>query len=191
MGIPHHVTQRGNNQQGIFSASTDREVYVTAFEKHAKRRGLRVWGYCLMTNHVHFVVVPEQETSLARTFGGVHSDYARYWNLLHGKNGHLWQGRFYSCPLERTQAWHALAYVERNPVRAGLVDDARIYRWSSAAPHCEGLRSAITIDEHDWQQVYTRARWSKVLTAGVSQEALDDRLRAATMPGVRWDRRSS
>jgi putative transposase len=142
-----------------------------------------VWGYCLMTNHVHFVVVPEQETSLARTFGGVHSDYARYWNLLHGKNGHLWQGRFYSCPLERTQAWHALAYVERNPVRAGLVDDARIYRWSSAAPHCEGLRSAITIDEHDWQQVYTRARWSKVLTAGVSQEALDDRLRAATMSG--------
>jgi putative transposase len=77
-----------------------------------------------MTNHVHFVVVPQHPASLARAFGRTHSDYARYANMLRRGCGHLWQARFYSCPLDTGSAWQALAYVERNPVRAGLVERA-------------------------------------------------------------------
>ena len=68
VGTPHHVTQRGNARQDVFF--TDREVYLNTFFDYAERyRLLRVWGYCLMSNHVHFVVVPEGEQSLARVFG--------------------------------------------------------------------------------------------------------------------------
>ena len=74
---PHHVTQRGNGRQVVFFADRDREVYLNAFFDYASRYSLRVWGYCLMSNHVHFVVVPERERSLARVFGRTHSDYAR------------------------------------------------------------------------------------------------------------------
>ena len=70
---------------------------------------------------VHFVLVPECERSLARVFGRTHSDYARYANLVRRSCGHFWQARFYSCALDEGHVWRALAYVERNPVCAGLV----------------------------------------------------------------------
>jgi len=132
---PHHVTQRGNGRQDVFFTDRDREVYLDAFFDYAARYSLRVWGYCLMSNHVHFVVVPERERSLARVFGRTHSDYARYANLVRRSCGHLWQARFYSCALDEHHAWQALAYVERNPVRAALMDEAEEYPWSTAAAH--------------------------------------------------------
>ncbi len=73
-----------------------------------------------MTNHVHFVVIPEREFSLAKVFGRTHADYARYANLALRSRGHLWQAHFCSCALEAEHTWNALAYVERNPVRGGL-----------------------------------------------------------------------
>jgi putative transposase len=133
---PHHVTQRGNGRQAVFLTDKDREVHLDAFFDYAARYGLRVWGYCLMSNHVHFVVVPEGERSLARVFGRTHSDYARYANLLRRSCGHFWQSRFYSCAMDEPHAWEALAYVERNPVRAGLAEKAEEYPWSTAAAHC-------------------------------------------------------
>jgi putative transposase len=86
---PHHVTQRGNGRQNVFFTNRDREVYLDAFFGHAARYCLRVWGYCLMSNHVHFVVVPERERGLARVFGSTHSDYARYANVLRRSCGHF------------------------------------------------------------------------------------------------------
>src|ERR1035438_9629206 len=133
--VPHHVTQRGNGRQDVFFDDRDRQLYLDAFFDYAARYSLRVWGYCLMSNHVHFMVVPEREQSLARVFGRTHADYARYANLVRRSCGHLWQARFYSCALEARYAWHALAYVERNPVRAGLVKAPEEYQWSTAAAH--------------------------------------------------------
>lgn len=82
----------------------DREVYLDAFFDYVARYSLRVWAYCLMSNHVHFVVVPERERSLARVFGRTHSDYARYANLVRRSCGHLWQARYYSCALGERHA---------------------------------------------------------------------------------------
>jgi putative transposase len=101
-----------------------------------------------MNNHVHFVVVPETERSLARAFGRTHADYARYANMVRRGCGHFWQARFYSCALDDRHAWKALAYVERNPVRAGLVGSAEEYAWSSAAAHCreDGLDGRLDLE---------------------------------------------
>lgn len=183
VGIPHHVTQRGNSYKDVFFRENDRDVYMDSFTKHAERQGLRVLGYCLMTNHVHFIVVPEELTSLARVFGGVHSDYARYANLVNSGCGHLWQARFYSCPLDKAHTWTALAYVERNPVRAGMVEDACAYKWSSAKTHCEELPSRIAIDETAWREIYDREQWREVLRSGVGEQAFRERLRQATTGG--------
>ena len=93
---PHRVAQRGNGRQDVFFTDHDRPVYLAAFFDYAARYSLRVWGYCLMSHHVHLVVVPERERSLARVFGRTHADYARYLNVARRSCGHLWQARFFS-----------------------------------------------------------------------------------------------
>ncbi len=65
VGVPHHVTQRGNNRQDVFFVDSDRDVYLELLKRHAERFELVVYGYCLMTNHVHLIVVPEREDALA------------------------------------------------------------------------------------------------------------------------------
>jgi putative transposase len=180
---PHHVTQRGNGRQDVFFTDGDREVYLDTFFDYAARYSLRVWGYCLMSNHVHFVVVPERERSLARVFGRTHSDYARYSNLVRRRCSHFWQARFYSCALDERRAWQALAYVERNPVRAALVDKAEEYRWSTAAAHCLEDPLDGRLDLEEWRRDFTGDRWREALRVDLREEALEERIREATRRG--------
>jgi putative transposase len=74
------MTQRGNNRQQVFYSVEDRGLYLDLLTRHARRYGTQIAGYCLMTNHVHLVVVPEHENSLARTFGRTHAEYAQALN---------------------------------------------------------------------------------------------------------------
>src|ERR1019366_1147458 len=96
-------------------------------------------GYCLMPNHVHWVVSPREPQSLARAFGEAHGRYASYANAKLSRSGHFWQNRFFSCCLDQAHLWAALRYVERNPVRARLADEASAFKWSSAAAHTGAL----------------------------------------------------
>ena len=91
-----------------------------------------------MTNHVHLVAVPTHAASLACGIGRAHYDYTRALHQRWGGHGHLWQNRFFSCPLDGDHLWTTLRYVDLNPVRAGMVDDALAYEWSSARAHVEG-----------------------------------------------------
>jgi putative transposase len=116
-------------------------------EEHGAEAGLRMLAYCLMPNHVHLVVVPERMDSLGVVFRRVHGRYAQYLNVRRGRSGHLWQNRFFSCALDGNHLSVALRYVERNPVRAGLVAEAESYTWSSARAHLTGKRNALL----DWQ----------------------------------------
>ena len=97
--------------------------------------------------------------------------------------GHLWQARFYSCALDAQHAWQALAYVETNPVRAGLVQAAERYRWSTAAVHCQEHHEDGRLDFGDWQRKYTGEQWREVLRVGVGAEAWQERIREATRRG--------
>lgn len=92
-----------------------------------------------MPNHVHLVIVPSIETALAQGMRDLQTAYARQYNDLYGTVGHLWRGRFFSCVMDEMHMWAAIRYIERNPVRAGLVLRAEEYPWSSARAHC-GLR---------------------------------------------------
>jgi len=157
--IPHHITQRGNYQQIIFQNRTDRELYLGWIKQYSDKYGLKIWVYCLMDNHVHFIVVPQDSGSMARTFNQAHMRYSQYFNLREGKRGHLWQGRFYSCPLDEVHLYAAVRYVERNPVRVGLVKQAEDYPWSSALCHVMKINDPIISNDlpllqeiPDWRQ---------------------------------------
>jgi len=104
---------------------------------------MRAQAYCLMDNHVHWVVTPERETALAETFREVHGRFGEEFNRTHSAIGHVFQARFFSCPLDDEHLWAAVRYVERNPVRAGMVAHAEDYPWSSAAAHCSGSHNGL------------------------------------------------
>jgi putative transposase len=137
-GVAHHITQRGTARQVVFRTRSDRRVYLEMLRAQARHEGLRILAYCLMSNHVHLMAVPRDEASLAVVLRRVHGRYAQYFNARHGRSGHLWQNRFYSCPLGPSHLWVARDYVETNPVRAGLAETAESYEWSSAAGRAVG-----------------------------------------------------
>jgi putative transposase len=134
--LPHHVTQRGNRREDVFFSDEDRRRYLLLLLEYSQKHALEIWAYCLMTNHVHLVAVPRAADSLAATLKPVDMRYAQHVNRRLHATGHVWQGRYYSCPLDDEHLWEAVRYVERNPVRARLATRAEKYPWSSAAAHC-------------------------------------------------------
>ena len=134
-GYPHHVTQRGNRRQTTFFNQQDYRYYLSVMAKWCRHHQVEVWAYCLMPNHVHLVIVPSSEDSLARAVGEAHRRYALKVNQREGWRGHLWQERFASFVMDQTHLLAAVRYVELNPVRAGLVDRPEDYKWSSACAH--------------------------------------------------------
>ncbi len=150
--VPHHVTHRGNNRQDIFFTYDDYAMYLNILRKHFDRYNLKLHAYCLMSNHVHLVVTPETEKSLAALIGKTHGHYTQYINKKKGTSGHLWENRFHSCPLDESHFIHAMRYTERNPVRVGLVDNAWDYPWSSASIHVSGEDPWGLIDLEEWHE---------------------------------------
>ncbi len=134
-GFPHHVTQRGNRKQETFFEPGDYRAYLRMVSKAKVDAGAEIWGYCLMPNHVHLVVVPERDDSLAMLFRDAHRRYTRRINTREGWCGHLWQERFHSFPMDETHLLAAVRYVELNPVRAGLCEKPTDWRWSSVHAH--------------------------------------------------------
>jgi putative transposase len=141
---PHHVTQRGNRKANVFLDDIDRNTYLKMLARKCIEHSIRIWAYCMMTNHVHLIAVPRFEHSLSRAFQWIDGNYAKYFNLRYSKTGHLWQGQFNAAVLDESHCWNAVRYVEQNPVRAGIERHAQNYPWSSAAAHC-GLREDLLL----------------------------------------------
>ncbi|MGA2434005.1 MAG: transposase [Bryobacteraceae bacterium] len=179
---PHHVTQRGNGRRFILQSDAGRQVYWQLLQRGCQLHRLSLLGWCLMSNHVHLIVVPQREDSLARALKETHGRYASYLNTCEVSSGHVWQGRYYSCPLDEAHLWAALRYTELNPVRAGMVADAEQYRWSSAALHCGQTASESVIELDAWSESWTAAGWRDYLRAGVDGTE-DEAIRRHTHTG--------
>jgi len=138
-----------------------------------------VWEYTLMDNHVHHIMVPERVDSLSKAIKDAHSDYTRYVNTKYGLVGHAWQGRFKSFPMDWNYYVNAVRYVLQNPLRAGLVDRAEDYLWSSAAVRC-GLRDDLLISK-EHPLVKEISNWSEWLR--IEDSAANDLIRRHTRTG--------
>jgi putative transposase len=163
--VPHHVTQRGNARQPIFTEDADRVAYLKLLGQYCGVYHLSLLGYCLMSNHVHLVVVPQSGDALWQTLKQTHGRYAAYWNARRCSTGHVWQGRFYSCPLDEAHLWAALRYAELNPVRAGMVSAAEQWRWSSAAAHYDVDICNSLLEMERWRRRWTVAEWIEYMSA--------------------------
>ncbi|MFH1824348.1 MAG: transposase [Candidatus Firestonebacteria bacterium] len=161
VGTPHHITQRGNYRQKVFDSDEDRKQYLSWIEEYSKKYNVEIIAYCLMSNHIHFVVVPTEERSIGKLFNTVHMRYSQYYNKKKKQSGHLWQGRFYSCILDEDCLKEATRYVERNPVRAKMVENTIEWKWSSAKNNIGegcgeidvlGIKKYLKIDGKEWNE---------------------------------------
>ena len=142
-GAPHHVTQRGNRKQRTFFQASDYFIYRSLMREQCRRRDVEIWAYCLMPNHVHWMLSPATSSGLARAVGEAHRRYTLMVNRRMGWKGYLWQGRFASFPMEETHLYHGARYILMNPVRAGLVERAEEWPFSSARAHLKGQSDGI------------------------------------------------
>lgn len=156
--------------------------YLELLREYSQLYGLSLLGYCLMSNHVHLIAIPHSPEALAQCLKQAHGRYASYWNARQSSTGYVWQGRYYSCPLDESHLWKGLRYVELNPLRAGMVEKAAGWKWSSAAAHC-GLASPDPMLEMErWSKRWKVDEWWEFL---VDAEAVSDesRLRRSTHTG--------
>ncbi len=148
-GLPHHVTQRGVRSIDIFENDRDRRFYLRMLSESATKHKLDIKCWCLMSNHVHLIVVPENDESLSQTIGSAHWAYAINFNERKGVKGRLFQGRFYSTPMSYVHYYAAVRYILRNPVRSGIVMNAWDYEWSSTRFHMRLIDNDPLVSEPD------------------------------------------
>jgi putative transposase len=140
---PHHIVQRGARAQDVFFEAEDYASYLATLSERCEGAGCAIWGYCLMPNHVHLILVPRDADALRHALAPTHHAHSLRINRRKGWYGHLWQQRFHSFVMDEAHLLSAARYVERNPVRAGLVATPEAWRWSSARAHLDGRSDGI------------------------------------------------
>ncbi|MFZ3140796.1 transposase [Polaromonas sp.] len=147
-GYPHHIIQRGNNRQAIFSSAADYQMLLALLDENAQKFGVALHAYVLMENHFHLLATPTTAEGLPQMMQAVGRRYVRYFNDRQGRSGTLWEGRYRSTLIDADRYLLAcMVYIDLNPVRAGLVKEAASYPWSSHA-HYVGLRTDKMITPH-------------------------------------------
>jgi putative transposase len=178
-GFPHHVTQRGVRQMDVFVGEGDFRAYLSLVKESCSAAGTQVWAYCLMTNHVHLLMVPSTEDGLRAALGEAHRRYTRMVNFRDNCRGHLWQERFHSFVMDDKRALICARYIELNPVRAGMVAKPEDYTWSSAAAHLSGKDDSLVRVEPLLSRI---PDWRVFLEGGV-EDAEQKRLRQHSNTG--------
>jgi putative transposase len=174
-GYPHHVIQRGNNRQTIFAVPSDYQTMLDLLDENAKKFGVAIHAYVLMSNHFHLLVTPQTMDGLPQMMQAVGRRYVRYFNDIHKRSGTLWEGR-YKSTLIQTERYllTCMAYIDLNPVRGGLVTQARDYPWSSHE-HYTGQRIDRLITPHAlvWELGNTpfarEAAYAELVQNGISE----------------------
>jgi putative transposase len=183
VGWPHHVTQRGNHRRKVFYEESDYKRYIELLSKHFDCYGLSMPGFAIMPNHVHEILVPSTQDSLAKGVGCLHHDYAQWQHWRRDLTGHLWQGRFFSSPMDDDYFWRAMRYVELNPVRARLVQNAWDWPWSSALAHATGIDESGLLNMDIWRARFDPVRWKQFLEEGLNARRDYDLIRQASRTG--------
>ena len=150
-GVAVHAIQRANNRSACFAADEDRAFYLFQLRRILVRARCQLHAYCLMSNHVHLLLTPEETGACSNLMKGIGQLYSQYANKLYKKSGHVWEGRFKSCLVQSEQ--YVLAcyrYIELNPVRASLATRADQYQWSSYRANATGEHSELLTPHHEY-----------------------------------------
>lgn len=185
-GQPYHIVQRGNNREACFIEPENYLYYLQLWKEVSAKHGVAVHVYCLMTNHIHFLLTPSTKLSISNAMKQIGSRYAQYINKTYNRTGTLWEGRHKASLVQSDKYFLVCSrYIELNPVVAGMVRKPEEYRWSSylsnawnrsgwIMPHEEYLRLGNTaqarceayrelfryhIDNHDIHKIEEAAHY--------------------------------
>lgn len=143
----YHVYFRGNNRKWLFRGDEDFQRYKDLIKEQRERYKLDLYHYCLMTNHVHMLMRIDKGNELPKLMHGIQLGYTRYYRKKYKYLGHLYQGRFRSPRIEEESYYLQCGrYIERNPVKAGMVERAEDYEYSSAAHYVLGVTDLLVTD---------------------------------------------
>jgi putative transposase len=166
--LPHHLYARGNNRRRLFSYPKDYLRFLALLDEARKKTGCLIHALTLMTNHIHLVVTPPDHAKLPRFVHSFAQRYAQYRNRSRDASGKLWEERYDARPiLTERQLAITMAYVELNPVRAGMVEHPGEYRWSTYALHANTPSPKRGISRSLW----TPSDWYLALGATTEERA--------------------
>lgn len=176
-GHVHHVIQRGNNRQAVFAQSADYTYFLDLMGAAARKFSVALHAYVLMPNHFHVLATPETAEGLPQMMQSLGRDYVRYFNRTQKRTGTLWEGRYRSTIIQSDPYLLAcMVSMDVNPVRAGLVQQAADYPWSSYM-HYVGQRSNRYLTAH-------ALFWTLGNTPFAREAAYSERVRAGLAPEV-------
>ena len=153
----YHILTRGNNRQEVFKDERDYKKYIEILQRYKDRYKFKLYHYVLMRNHVHLILESiERGGTLAEIMKGINLSYAQYYKKRYKHIGHFWQDRYKSIIISKDDYLLACgSYVELNPVRAGIVEDPKDYKWSSYNVYAYGKKDFIA-DEHSMYKGLSR-----------------------------------
>jgi putative transposase len=171
---PHHIVQRGHNRKAVFITDDDYNYYLSNLKEWKEELGIKLYGWCLMTNHIHLIADPGDEAgSISIMMKRINGRQTAYVNKLERRSGSLWEGRYKASPIQMDNyLLSCCRYVELNPVRAGMVNKAEDYPWSSYRERTQGssiklLDNAPAYMELAGSTRYRRARYEAFVRQGV------------------------
>lgn len=168
-GVCYHVINRGNRRATVFHSRSDYESFVQLMRRAGDRTPMRILAYCLMPNHVHFVLWPNKDGDMSRWMHWLFTSHVVRYNKIRGISGRVWQGRFKAFPIQQDRhLLTVLRYVERNPVRANLVKSAVDWEWSSLGAMRKDPASSLV----SRGPVEKPGRWLELVDQPQSQEEL-------------------
>ncbi|MDP3352101.1 MAG: transposase [Hydrogenophaga sp.] len=187
-GYPHHVIQRGNNRQPIVKTDADREVLLDLMGENARKHQVAINAYVLMDNHFHLLLTPDTGEGVPLMMQAVGRRYVRYFNDRQQRTGTLWEGRYKSTLIQTDRYLLAcMAYLDLNPVRAGMVSDPKQFVWSSHR-HFIGQTNDRRVTPHPlfWSLGNTpfarEAAYTELVRAGLAVDA-QEAITHATLHG--------
>ncbi len=171
---PHHVIQRGNNRQVTFVRTADYQRLLDLLDENARLFEVAIHAYVLMSNHFHLLATPQTAEGLPLMMQALGRRYVRYFNDVQGRTGTLWEGRYKSTLIQTDRYLLAcMAYIDLNPVRAGMVAQAADYPWSSHGHYIgRGTDKLVTPHALTWTLGNTpfarEAAYAELVQSGVN-----------------------
>ena len=172
--VCYHVLNRGNGGIKVFRKSADYDAFIEMLIQAGRRLPMRVLGFCLMPNHFHLLLWPCNDGDLSSWMQWVMTVHVRRYHRHYQSSGHIWQGRFKAFPIQRNAYFYtALRYVERNALRAQLVDRAERWVWGSLyyRQNQDGRKSESLLSQppivlpQDWVELVNKPMHQKELDA--------------------------
>jgi REP element-mobilizing transposase RayT len=144
-GAIYHVTSMVNYGNFHLGEARFKCMFLEIVKEAKKKFDFELWNFCVMDNHIHFLIKPGSGVSLSKIMQWIKCNFAKRWNKEHGLKGHFWGGRFYSRIVENSEDFEAVSkYIDENPVKANMVKEPGEWQWGGFFHRLKGNKGIIT-----------------------------------------------